>query len=55
MRKNPDYDDRDLIHEQPSSDPLAEVYSELVTPDIDEMNDHAARLAEEDETEPDSL
>ncbi|WP_269938042.1 hypothetical protein [Arthrobacter sp. HY1533] len=55
MRNNPDYDDRDLVHEPRDLDPLGEIYSELVTPDIEEMNDHAAALAEESETESDSL
>lgn len=55
MSKNPDYDDKDLIQESPTRDHLAEVYSEMVTPDIDEMNDHAAALEKEAETEPDKL
>lgn len=55
MSKNSDYDDKDLINEPASSDPLAEVYSEMVSPDIEEINEHAAALAKEDEIEPDSL
>lgn len=55
MKNNPDYDDKDLVHEQRDLDPLGEIYSELVTPDIEEMNEHAATLAQESETEPDSL
>lgn len=55
MRNNPDYDDRDLVHEPRGLDPLGEIYSELVTPDIEEINEHAAALAEESETEPDAL
>lgn len=55
MSKNPDYDDKDLIHEHHASDHLAEVYSEMVTPDIAEMNDHALALERETEIEPDKL
>lgn len=55
MSKNPDYDDKDLINEHAERDPLAEVYSEMVTPDIEEINEHAATLAAEDETESDTL
>lgn len=55
MSTNPDYDDKDLIHEPAEHDPLAEVYSEMVTPDIEEINEHAATLAAEDETEPDTM
>ncbi|AIY03421.1 hypothetical protein ART_3822 [Arthrobacter sp. PAMC 25486] len=55
MSKNPDYDDKDLIHESPSRDHLAEVYSEMVTPDIAEINEHASALEQESETEPDKL
>ncbi|WP_165788305.1 hypothetical protein [Arthrobacter glacialis] len=55
MSKNPDYDDQDLIHDHGDADPLAQVYTELVTPDIENMNDQAAALAEEAETEPDNL
>ncbi|SEE70536.1 hypothetical protein SAMN04489740_2250 [Arthrobacter alpinus] len=55
MSKNSDYDDKDLINEPSSADPLAEVYSEMVSPDIEEINEHAAALEEEAEIEPDSL
>lgn len=55
MSKNPDYDDKDLIQVKPEQDHLAEVYSEMVTPDIEEINEHAATLEEEAQTEPDSL
>lgn len=55
MNKNPDFDDKDLIHDRPSPDHLAEVYSEMVTPDIEEINEHAKTLANEGETEPERL
>ncbi|WP_425864581.1 hypothetical protein [Arthrobacter sp. TWP1-1] len=55
MSKNSDYDDKDLINEPASPDPLAEVYSEMISPDIEEINEHAAALSEEAEIEPDSL
>lgn len=55
MNKNPDFDDKDLIHDRPSPDHLAEVYSEMVTPDIEEINEHAEELAKEAQIEPDSL
>lgn len=55
MSKNPDFDDKDLIHEHHAPDPLAQVYSEMVTPDIEEINEHAASLAEAAETETDKL
>jgi hypothetical protein len=54
MSKHPDRD-ADPAGENNARDPLAEVYTELVTPDIAEINDHAATLAEENETEPDNL
>ncbi|NVM93742.1 hypothetical protein [Arthrobacter wenxiniae] len=47
MSKHPDRDNADLTHDIPDADPLAEVYSEMVTPDIAEMNEHAERLAGE--------
>lgn len=55
MSKHPDYDDKDLIHDQGRIDPLGEIYSEMVSPDIDEMNDHAKTLNEESETESEQL
>lgn len=55
MNKNSDFDDKDLINEHPAPDPLAEVYTEMISPDIEEINEHAAALAEEAETEPDTL
>ncbi|MFB9166557.1 MULTISPECIES: hypothetical protein [Arthrobacter] len=55
MSKHPDFDDSELIHEPTTPDRLAEVYSEMVTPDIAEMNDHAATLEEEAKREPDRL
>lgn len=55
MSKNPDYDDKDLIHDHGGADPLGLIYGEMVTPDIEEMNEHAEALAEEAETEPDNL
>lgn len=55
MSKNSDYNDSDLTHEPPVNDPLAEVYTELVTPDIENINEHAAVLEEEGKAEPDGL
>ncbi|MFQ4147662.1 hypothetical protein AAGW05_03025 [Arthrobacter sp. LAPM80] len=55
MGKHPEFDDDDLIHEPSRRDPLAEVYSEMVTPDIEEINEHAKTLAQESESEPDQL
>lgn len=55
MSTEPDFDDQDLIHEKLGNDHLAEVYSEMVTPDIEEINEHAAALEKESRTEPDSL
>jgi hypothetical protein len=55
MSKNSDYDDKDLINEPASADPLAEVYSEMISPDIEEINEHAAALSEEAKIEPDAL
>jgi len=53
MSKHPDRDEAGLIHEATDRDPLAEVYTEMVSPDIAEINDHAATLAEE--ADPDHL
>ncbi|MET4002789.1 MULTISPECIES: hypothetical protein [Arthrobacter] len=55
MSKHPDFDDSDLIHEPAKPDRLAQVYTEMVTPDIAEINDHAATLEEEAKTEPERL
>ena len=55
MSKDSDFDDKDLINEHPVPDSLAEIYSELVSPDIEEINEHAATLKEESETEPDTI
>lgn len=55
MDKNSDFDDKDLIHESTKPDALGEIYSDLVTPDIEEINEHAATLEAESETEPDKL
>lgn len=55
MNKNSEFDDKDLIHEHTTPDALGEIYSDMVTPDIEEMNDHAATLEAESETEPDQL
>lgn len=55
MSTNSDFDDKDLIHENTAPDALGELYSELVTPDIEEINEHAASLEAESETEPDKL
>ncbi|WP_160318857.1 hypothetical protein [Arthrobacter sp. ERGS1:01] len=53
MSKHPDRDEAGLTHDAAASDPLAEVYTEMVSPDIAEINDHAAALAEE--ADPDHL
>lgn len=50
-----DHDDNNLIHDTGAPDHLAEVYTEMVTPDIAEMNEQAATLKEEVETEPEQL
>ncbi len=55
MSKHPGRDDADLTHNKPDLDPLGEIYSEMVTPDIEEINEHAERLAEDSTTEPDKL
>lgn len=55
MNKNPDPAENDLIREPHSQDHLAEVYSEQVTPDIAEINEHAETLAKESEREPENL
>lgn len=54
MSKHPDRDEN-LIRDPAAPDPLAEVYKEMVSPDIIEMNEHAEVLEEEGETEPDHL
>ena len=55
MSKNPDYDDKDLIHEPGAGDSLGDIYSHLITPDIAEINEDAAELKREKEVEPDNL
>ncbi|MDD0857005.1 hypothetical protein NHF46_02700 [Arthrobacter alpinus] len=55
MSKNPDFDEKDLAHESSAKDPLAEVYTEMISPDIAEINEHAEELAKEAQIEPDSL
>lgn len=55
MDKNRDFDDKDLIHEHTTPDALGEIYSDMVTPDIEEINEHAQTLEAESETEPDKL
>lgn len=55
ITKNADYDDKDLIHESPIHDHLAEVSSGMVTPDLEEINENAAAIAQESETESDQL
>lgn len=55
MSENSDFDDKDLIHEPAAGDPLGEIHSSLVTPDIAEINEDAAELQHEKEVEPDNL
>jgi len=55
MTKNPDFNENDLIHDLGATDGLGEIYSEMVTPDIEEMNDHADTLEQESRVEPDAL
>lgn len=55
MSKHPDSEDAEFTHEDTSRDPLTEVYTDLVTPDIAEMNEHANTVAEAEETEPDHM
>jgi hypothetical protein len=55
MGKHSDREDAEFIHEDTSRDPLTEVYADMVTPDIAEMNEHANTVAEADETEPDHM
>ncbi len=52
-KQQPERDDVALTRNEPESDPLGEVYSEMVTPDIAKMNEHAERLAKEAAPEPD--
>jgi len=54
MSKHPERDGS-LIHDPAPRDHLAEVYSELVSPDIAEMNEHAATLEAEGEPEPEHM
>ncbi|WP_154605071.1 hypothetical protein [Arthrobacter sp. AQ5-05] len=54
MSKHPDRD-TDITHDPVEPDPLAEVYSELASPDITEMNEHAAALEKASEPEPENL
>ncbi|WP_181034155.1 hypothetical protein [Arthrobacter sp. GMC3] len=54
MSKHPDRD-ADLILDPAARDPLADVYSEMVSPDIAEINDHATTLEQESETETDHM
>lgn len=55
MSTHPDFDDKDLAHDPAAKDPLAEVYTEMVSPDIAEINEHAKELAQDAQSEPDSM
>ncbi|MDJ0317323.1 hypothetical protein [Arthrobacter antibioticus] len=55
MSKHPDDNDKDLINGAPAGDPLTEAYTGMVSPDIEEINEHAASRAKEDQVEPDSM
>lgn len=55
MSEHSNYEDNDLIHEPAVEDPLGEIHSSLVSPDIAEINEDAAELREEKEVEPDHL
>ena len=49
MSTHPDRGDAEFTHNQPDVDPLGAIYSALVTPDIEEIDEHAERLAEDGE------
>lgn len=55
MSTHPGRGDEEFTHNQPDLDPLGEIYSEMVTPDIEEINEHAEHLTQETDTEPDRL
>ncbi len=55
MSRKPDRGDDAFTHNEPDVDPLGAIYSEMVTPDIEEMTEHAERVAEEKETERDEM
>ncbi|WP_288026694.1 hypothetical protein [Arthrobacter sp.] len=52
-KQQPERDDVALTRNESKPDTLGEVYSEMVTPDIAEMNEHAERLAKEAAPDPD--
>ncbi|MFC8302826.1 hypothetical protein ACFUCV_03980 [Specibacter sp. NPDC057265] len=55
MSENSSYEDKDLINEPAADDPLGQIHSSLVTPDIAEINEDAAELRREKEAETDKL
>jgi len=55
MGKHSAREDTEFNHENTSTDPLTEIYADMVTPDIAEMNEHANTVAEAEKTEPDHM
>lgn len=55
MSTFPGPDEEDFIHNDAQPDGLGEIFSEMVSPDIAEMNEHAEKLEAESEIEPDSI
>ncbi len=55
MSRKPNRDDDAFTHNETDVDPLGAIYSAFVTPDIEEMTEHAEKMAEDKETEPDAL
>ena len=55
MSRKPALGDEAFTHNEPDVDPLGAIYSEMVTPDIAEMTEHAEQVAQAKETEPESI
>ena len=55
MNRKPDRGDEAFTHNQPDRDPLGAIYSDFVTPDIEEMTEHADSVADAKKTESDEM
>lgn len=55
MSRKPDRGDEAFTHNQPDRDPLGAIYSDFVTPDIEEMTEHADSVADAKKAESDQM
>lgn len=55
MSTFPGQEEEDFIHNNAKPDGLGEIFSEMISPDIAEMNEHAEELEAESEIGPDNI